>query len=90
MLLSMLEDLQPVRGIKTDGGFPIDQYFGLMAALDIGKVYTVLPDVVVQISGFESDVTGGWGNNVFTKEPDIFHNKRLMDSTVDLVRHRML
>lgn len=77
----MLEDSNPERA-DTDGGFPIDEYFSIVAQKFLGKIYSVLPDVIVQVSGFESDVSPG----EFGK--DEYHDKPLMDSTLRLIGRR--
>lgn len=78
-MLSMLEDDNPERA-DTDGGFAFDQYFDIMAQNYIGKLYTVLPDVVVQVSGFESDIQPGQYG------VDDYHDKPLVDPTRPLAR----
>jgi len=76
LVLDLLENKRP-EVYETDGGQPIDEIFMYLARLHRAQLYSIIPDLIVQVPLFKSDIFGTPAGF-----QDGMHNKKLLDSSL--------
>ncbi|KAH9449395.1 hypothetical protein MJO28_010513 [Puccinia striiformis f. sp. tritici] len=79
LILELLDNKRP-EVYETDEGQPVDEIFMYLARLDRAKLYSVIPDLIVQVPLFKSDI---FGTPAGFK--DGMHNKKLLDSSLNRI-----
>uniref|UniRef100_A0A0S1MJ64 Glycosyl transferase family 25 domain-containing protein n=1 Tax=Phakopsora pachyrhizi TaxID=170000 RepID=A0A0S1MJ64_PHAPC len=80
LIIDLLHNRRPSL-YPTDEGQPIDEIFMYLARLNLAKQYSIIPDLIVQVSNFKSDI---FGTPAGFK--DGLHDKILLDSTLEKVQ----
>lgn len=76
LVLDLLENKRP-EVYETDAGQPIDEIFMYLARLHRAQLYSIIPDLIVQVPLFKSDIFGTPAGF-----QDGMHNKKLLDSSL--------
>lgn len=80
LVLDLLENKRP-EVYETDEGQPIDEIFVYLARLHRASLYSIIPDLIVQVPLFKSDIFGTPAGF-----EDGMHNKKLLDSSLDRIK----
>ncbi|KAA1138009.1 hypothetical protein PGTUg99_022437 [Puccinia graminis f. sp. tritici] len=79
LILDLLDNKRP-EVYETDEGQPIDEIFMYLARLHRAQLYSIIPDMIIQVPLFKSDI---FGTPAGFK--DGMHNKKLLDSSLDRI-----
>ncbi|WAR59022.1 hypothetical protein PtB15_10B364 [Puccinia triticina] len=76
LVLDLLDNKRP-EVYETDAGQPVDEIFMYLARLHRAQLYSVIPDMIVQLPLFKSDIFGTPAGF-----DDGMHAKKLLDSSL--------
>ncbi|OAV95996.1 hypothetical protein PTTG_03215 [Puccinia triticina 1-1 BBBD Race 1] len=76
LVLDLLDNKRP-DVLETDAGQPVDEIFVYLARLKRAALYSIIPDLIVQVPLFKSDIFGTPAGF-----EDGMHNKKLLDSSL--------
>ncbi|KNZ48879.1 hypothetical protein VP01_534g4 [Puccinia sorghi] len=79
LVLDLLENQRP-EVYETDEGQPIDEIFMYLARLHRAQLYSIIPDLIVQVPLFKSDILGTPAGF-----DDGMHAKKLLDSSLSRI-----
>ncbi|PLW06485.1 hypothetical protein PCANC_01545 [Puccinia coronata f. sp. avenae] len=76
LILDLLDNKRP-EVYETDQGQPIDEIFVYLARLHRAELYSIIPDLIIQVPLFKSDIFGTPAGF-----EDGMHSKKLLDSSL--------
>ncbi|KAH9449396.1 hypothetical protein MJO28_010514 [Puccinia striiformis f. sp. tritici] len=76
LILDLFDNKRP-EVYETDDGQPVDEIFVYLARLKRASLYSIIPDLIVQVPLFKSDIFGTPAGF-----EDGMHNKKLLDSSL--------